>query len=55
MKTYNIATLPADGIGPEVIEAGVAVLQALAARDGGFALISRRSTGGRPFTASMAR
>ncbi|MEC7651211.1 MAG: tartrate dehydrogenase [Pseudomonadota bacterium] len=38
MKTYNIATLPADGIGPEVIEAGVAVLQALAARDGGFAL-----------------
>ena len=38
MKTYNIATLPADGIGPEVIEAGVAVLQALAARDGGFTL-----------------
>ena len=38
MKTYNIATLPADGIGPEVIEAGVAVLQALAVRDGGFTL-----------------
>lgn len=38
MKTYNIATLPADGIGPEVIEAGVAVLQALAARYGGFTL-----------------
>ena len=36
MKSYNIATLPADGIGPEGIEAGVAVLQALAARDGGF-------------------
>ena len=38
MKTYNIATLPADGIGPEVIEAGVSVLQALAARVGGFTL-----------------
>ena len=38
MKTYKIATLPADGIGPEVIEAGVAVLQALAPRDGGFTL-----------------
>ena len=37
MKTFNIATIPADGIGPEVIEAGVAVLDALAARDGGYA------------------
>ncbi len=37
MKTFNIATIPADGIGPEVIEAGVAVLDALAARDGEFA------------------
>ena len=36
MKRHSIATIPADGIGPEVIEAGVAVLQALAARDGGF-------------------
>ena len=38
LKTYSIATIPADGIGPEVIEAGVAVLDALAARDGGFTL-----------------
>jgi tartrate dehydrogenase/decarboxylase/D-malate dehydrogenase len=38
VNTYKIATLPADGIGPEVIEAGVAVLQALAKRDGGFTL-----------------
>ena len=38
MNTYKIATLPADVIGPEVIEAGVAVLQALATRDGGFTL-----------------
>ena len=37
MKTYKIAAIPADGIGPEVIDAGVRVLQALAARDGGFA------------------
>ncbi|MGC6452929.1 MAG: tartrate dehydrogenase [Candidatus Puniceispirillaceae bacterium] len=38
MKTYSIATIPADGIGPEVIEAGTAVLHALAERDGGFSL-----------------
>ena len=37
MKTHNIATIPADGIGPEVIDSGVAVLDALAERDGGFA------------------
>lgn len=37
MKHHSIATIPADGIGPEVVEAGVAVLEALAARDGGFA------------------
>ena len=36
VKTFNIATIPAYGIGPEVIEAGVAVLDALAVRDGGF-------------------
>ncbi len=34
MKEYAIAAIPADGIGPEVIEAGVAVLDALAARMG---------------------
>jgi isocitrate/isopropylmalate dehydrogenase len=28
--TYRIASIPADGIGPEVIEAGVAVLEKLA-------------------------
>ena len=37
MQNYLIAAIPADGIGPEVIDAGVRVLQALAARDGGFA------------------
>ncbi len=38
MKTYTIAAIPADGLGPEVIEAGLQVLQAVALRDGGFAL-----------------
>jgi tartrate dehydrogenase/decarboxylase/D-malate dehydrogenase len=38
MKTYNIAAIPGDGIGTEVIAAGIEVLNALAKRDGGFAL-----------------
>ncbi len=38
MQTYRIAAIPADGIGPEVIDAGLQVLDALSARDGGFAL-----------------
>jgi tartrate dehydrogenase/decarboxylase / D-malate dehydrogenase len=38
MKRYRIAALPGDGIGPEVIEAGLEVLQTLAERDGAFAL-----------------
>ena len=38
MKTYNIAAVPGDGIGVEVIEAGVEVLNALARRSGTFAL-----------------
>lgn len=29
-KSYSIASIPADGIGPEVIEAGVEVLKTLA-------------------------
>ncbi len=38
MRQYRIAAIPADGIGPEVIGAGLEVLEALAARDGGFTL-----------------
>jgi isocitrate/isopropylmalate dehydrogenase len=38
MKSYRIAAIPGDGIGQEVIAAGVEVLQALAARDGSFGL-----------------
>src|SRR5882762_2708967 len=37
MKTYKLAAIPGDGIGTEVISAGVEVLQALAKRDGRFA------------------
>jgi tartrate dehydrogenase/decarboxylase/D-malate dehydrogenase len=38
MRVHRIASIPADGIGPEVIGAGLEVLEALAARDGGFRL-----------------
>ena len=37
MKTYRIAAIPGDGIGREVIAAGIEVLEALARRDGSFA------------------
>jgi tartrate dehydrogenase/decarboxylase / D-malate dehydrogenase len=37
MKSYTIAAIPGDGIGTEVISAGVEVLAALANRDGTFA------------------
>ena len=37
MRTYRIASIPADGIGPEVIGAGLEALDAVAAREG-FAL-----------------
>ena len=36
MKTYSIAAIGGDGIGPEVVEAGVEVLNTVAERDGGF-------------------
>ena len=42
MRQYRIAAIPADGIGPEVIDAGLEVLEALAARDGGFHLAVER-------------
>ena len=38
MRTHRIASIPADGIGPEVIEAGLEVLDTLAGRDLGFEL-----------------
>ena len=36
MRTHKIAAIPGDGIGVEVVDAGLEVLQALAERDGGF-------------------
>ena len=36
MRKYSIAAIPGDGIGIEVIEAGLEVLQVLQQRDGGF-------------------
>ena len=38
MKRYRIAAIPGDGIGKEVVAAGIEVLQAVAARDAGFQL-----------------
>ncbi|UUX50070.1 tartrate dehydrogenase [Nisaea acidiphila] len=38
MKQFKVAAVPGDGIGPEVIDAGVEVLQAVAATEPGFAL-----------------
>ena len=38
MKHYKIAAIPADGIGPEVIAAGLQALEALREREGGFSL-----------------
>ena len=38
MKEYRIAAIPGDGIGNEVIEAGIRVLDALQEREGGFRL-----------------
>ena len=38
MREYSIAAIPADGIGPEVIDAGLKVLQALSQKVGSFRL-----------------
>ena len=37
MKTYAIAAIPGDGIGTEVVAAGVEALSAIAKREGSFA------------------
>ncbi len=47
MKTYSIAAIPGDGIGTEVIAAGVEVLEAVARREGGIAFkVDRFDWGG---------
>jgi len=42
MKTYKIAAIPGDGIGAEVIDAGVEVLASLAGTNGGFEMTFTR-------------
>ncbi len=42
MRTHKIAVIPGDGIGPEVLDAGIEALEALAASDGRFALAFER-------------
>jgi tartrate dehydrogenase/decarboxylase/D-malate dehydrogenase len=37
MRKFKLASIPGDGIGPEVISAGLEVLEALGKKDGGFA------------------
>ena len=55
MREYSIAAIPADGIGPEVIAAGVTVLKASPKRLGDVQLQHRDiSTGARTITASTA-
>ncbi len=47
MKTYRIAAIPGDGIGTEVVAAGIEVLQAVARREAAFALeVERFDWGG---------
>ena len=41
-RAINIAAIPGDGIGPDVIDAGMKVLNAIAKRDGGFTIKSER-------------
>ncbi len=38
MRTHRIAAIGGDGVGPEVVEAGLEVLAALGEKDGGFSL-----------------
>ena len=54
MRTYTIASIPADGIGPEVIGAGISVLEALAKRCGTFALEFKAFDWAPTITSSMA-
>src|SRR5262249_14850763 len=41
MKIYAIAAIPGDGIGKEVIAAGMEILNACAATDGSFSIASK--------------
>ena len=52
MGAYRIAAIPGDGIGQEVIAAGLEVLEALRTRAPGYASRCRRSTGARSTSAA---
>ena len=54
MKTYSIAAIPGDGIGTEVVAAGLEAMAAIAKRDGGFAFKVDNSTGAASITKNMA-
>ncbi len=54
MKTYRIAAIPGDGIGTEVVSAGVEVLDAIAKRDGKFAFKFDHFDWGGEYTKSTA-
>ena len=43
MREYTIAVIPGDGIGPEVISAGLQVLRALERGNHGFRLLFKES------------
>jgi 3-isopropylmalate dehydrogenase len=46
MREYQVVVIPGDGIGPEIVRAAVAVLEAVQRRDGGFRLVlDERSAG----------
>ena len=54
MRTHRIAAMGGDGIGPEVVAAGVAALKVCAERDGQFKLEFQDSIGARTTTRSTA-
>jgi tartrate dehydrogenase/decarboxylase / D-malate dehydrogenase len=54
MREYTIAAVPADGIGPEVIAAGLEVLQALTKKVGDFQLKVEIFLGARTTTKNTA-
>jgi tartrate dehydrogenase/decarboxylase / D-malate dehydrogenase len=55
MRTYKIAAIGGDGIGPEVVEAGVQVLGVCAERDGRFTLDFQDFDWGSDYYRSSAR
>ena len=54
MRTFKLAVIGGDGIGPEVIEAGCRVLEALAEAEGGFRFAFERFDWGSDHTGATA-